>query len=103
MEIKLNLSIEENGKISLNSSQGKKCQINDMTIQAQDIFNLLDYKIGNTYALNPLDIDEEKNAKEVKVLKPLFDMLSNLVKQVNELQLIDNKTQEIKLDDNDSE
>ncbi len=62
----------------------KEIDFDSMTITAKMLFDLLDYSIGDTYVLEPINfnsIDE----KSVDYIKPVYDLIKDLIANVNKL------------------
>lgn len=64
--------------------ESKEIDFDSMTITAKMLFDLLDYSIGDTYVLEPINfnsIDE----KSVDYIKPVYDLIKDLIANVNKL------------------
>lgn len=99
MEISLEIYVNDEGIICLKSSAEKEYKFVEMTISANEIYALLNYEIGNKYKLAELKIDSEKYSKQYKIAKPFYDMIQNLINQINDLTIADDKTDIIELED----
>lgn len=62
----------------------KEIDFSSMTITAKMIFDLLDYSIGDTYALEPIDFDS-LDKKITDYIQPVYKLIDDLIKKINEL------------------
>lgn len=83
--ITISLIIDNDNNITCkNESTGVVIHINDKKINAYDIYNLLDYKKGNTYTVtNNFDSVADKANKEY--CRVIDTIMQEIIKEVNEM------------------
>ncbi len=99
MEIKINISLNEENKIVLETNNKFTHVFNETSINANDIYKMLSYEKENSYVLEPLLIDEATKSKEYKIAKPLYDLIKQIVDEVKLLNVNDSKVSAIELEE----
>lgn len=87
MEKVIKLVMNKDKSISINVDNKEKCKINqdNRSINAEILFNIFDFKIGNTYKVekeNPKNIDE-------KVLEFFYELIKDISSKVNNIRIND--------------
>lgn len=79
---KIKITLETDGRIIFyNNDVIKKTIANDCNeMSGQDILDILDAKLGDTYALEPIQ-DEDKNAR-YKVYKMLYELFDGIIEKI---------------------
>ena len=81
MQKTINIIYETEKKITCGS---KEIDFSSMTITAKMLFDLLDYSIGDTYSLDPIDFDS-LDKKITDYIQPVYNLINDLIKKINEL------------------
>lgn len=99
MEIKISISLNDENKIVLETNNDFIHIFNETSINANDIYKMLSYEKDNSYVLEPLLIDEATKSKEYKIAKPLYDLIKQIIDEVNLLNVNDSKVSAIELEE----
>lgn len=86
IEINVNLTINEEGNILIECGTENKYNINfdNKIINAQSIYNLLDYNPNYIYKLSS-NIDEVKDARMKEYFEDVYDLIQKIISDINEL------------------
>ncbi len=87
MDKEIIMQLDETEKIHIHC-EGRKIDINDNTISAQEIYELLDYQSGNSYS-----ITTEVIGKRVDVFNPIKVMFDQIVSDINKLKNVSDQVQ----------
>lgn len=68
-------------------------------LKAEDIFNVFDYKVGEEYKVE----NEGINDNNKKWATPFFDLIKQIGDKINAIEVKDNNTKDINLEDDKSE
>lgn len=81
----ITLSKNADGLLIKCGGSEKSIIINDSckSINAKELYDLLNYQSGDKYYINRNAISEDDD-----IVNPVIDLLSNIIKQVNELPLV---------------
>jgi len=91
MEKKVNFKVENDEiiiKITSDekSDNGKECVIKNKTLNAKDIYDLLDFKLGDTYVYEKIEYE----GKEKNVLNELEKLIKTITDKISEVNVSDN-------------
>ncbi len=73
----------ENEQINILLNGIKKITIENMTVNAKQIFEMLEYTMNDTYKIEPFN-SVQFGDKAVSV-KPVYDMITDLVDSINQI------------------
>lgn len=65
-------------------------------LKAKDIFESFGYHYGDKYVLLPLNIEKDNSA--YSFVHPFYQLYEELCKEINEIEIDDENTKDIKLD-----
>lgn len=69
-----------------NSDNDKECVIKNKTLNAKDIYDLLDFKLGDTYVYEKIEYE----GKEKNVLNELEKLLKTITDKISGVNVSDN-------------
>lgn len=83
MEKKIEFSISKNGdiKIEVDFSTPKIISSDKREISAKDIFDILNYKIGDTYKLKEINLENDVLSELHELFKDIIDEINAIDKQ----------------------
>ena len=76
------IQISSNG----NSNNDKECVIKNKTLNAKDIYDLLDFKLGDTYVYEKIEYE----GKEKNVLNELEKLIKTITDKISGVNISDN-------------
>ena len=92
----IEMSLDENNKLILKCGEVCK-QIDDFTLSARDIYELLDYRYGDSYDIKN-NIDEKKD-----VIKPIEELFNKIFEGIKTIQdpiiMVEEDICQIKIED----